>query len=152
LRNKTCTTSFRDFRIPPPLLPTDTLLPSSMHKIWVRSPIERRQIEQMKNLTISMPTQFVLETIKRNKNIILPGKSERGGGGRGGLMTTATPQKGRRSGLRSDLLRSACGVSATKGVAAKLKICAGCQIERYCSVQCQRAAWKKSHKNVCGGH
>jgi hypothetical protein len=38
-----------------------------------------------------------------------------------------------------------CGV-----VGVKLRKCSACTIARYCGVECQKAAWRESHRKNCG--
>merc|ERR1711998_665737 len=44
-----------------------------------------------------------------------------------------------------------CGATAEEaGLKQRLLVCSGCGAARYCSAQCQKAAWKGGHKKTCG--
>ena len=44
-----------------------------------------------------------------------------------------------------------CGATAEEaGLKQRLLVCSGCGAARYCSAQCQKAAWQGGHKKACG--
>lgn len=57
-----------------------------------------------------------------------------------------TKQK-REGKVGDEIYCNAC--QSPQGLALKHKICSGCKVVYYCSVECQRVDWKSGHREVC---
>jgi hypothetical protein len=105
-----------------------------------------------------------LRAVSISKVIIISRASTRGGRSRveGGAGTSgddgdsSTSGPGTAASLSTAPSNPAlveCGVCHRRpgdpGVPATLKLCGGCHITRYCSIECQRKDWKLGHKAVC---
>ena len=83
----------------------------------------------------------------------LRGGRSRSGAGPGVVFHGRTGERVPHADFAGALYRLACDCCGAQGEphsgGRTLMLCGRCKLRRYCSVECQRSAWKKGHAQEC---